>query len=415
MFATIFTKRTTTQKTATRSFRQMGTLGGLLLITALLAGCIAIAPVAPGVGMTPRSSLTPKAEVLTTLQIDLNPEVSGTAFEKFWVEEYLPTVTALPGYQVTLHRGERGGRAGQYLLIIQFASVERWQQLFPADGTHSTEFDQWVASDPIAQKLYTYFSFTEVTDYVEIGQQAVPAAVEPTDVAAMAAAFKDAIKTDDVAAVKRFLEAGADPNLEQEGILPMFLAVGRGNLAMVKLLAEYGGDVAAKVNASDSTSLLNYAATQGQSPIVTYLFEQQMLLAGWDVNQVDSAGFTPLTWAADQNQFGLFQMLIDAGADIDMPDDRNITALMYAAHHGQVEEVRWLIDQGAALDYQGIDSRSALHAAVYRNTFAVIPILIAAGARLDLKNDAGQTPLAEAIALGHDESVQILREAGAGE
>ena len=118
------------------------------------------------------------AAVLFFGPLTLNPGVNGRAVERFYVEEYLPNVTELPGYRLTLYKGRAGKRAGQYLYIGHFENAARSQQLFPttADGRPSTseEWQQWVAANPVWVELMIHFDYTQLmaafTEYAEIGR-----------------------------------------------------------------------------------------------------------------------------------------------------------------------------------------------------------------------------------------------------
>ena len=106
--------------------------------------------------------------------MELKAGLSGADLEKFWVEDYLPNVSELPGYQVTLHKGTFGKRNDQYLYLGHFESSERLRELFPimGDATGSEEWQQWVAANPVWQKLMSYFDekwIAEFTNYIEIG------------------------------------------------------------------------------------------------------------------------------------------------------------------------------------------------------------------------------------------------------
>lgn len=110
--------------------------------------------------------------------LELKPGMSGAEVERFFVEEFLPNVSELPGFKVTLHVGDNGKRPGKYLMVNYFESLERAQQLFSgkqdAAGQWgvSDEFTQWEAANPVFQKLMSYFDYekmmNEFTQYDEI-------------------------------------------------------------------------------------------------------------------------------------------------------------------------------------------------------------------------------------------------------
>lgn len=104
--------------------------------------------------------------------MELKAGLTGDDLEKFWVEEYLPNITELPGYHVTLSKSTYGKLMGQYLYIGHFESIERARELFPVmgDATGSEEWQKWTAN-PVWQKLMSYFDekwYGEFTEYMEI-------------------------------------------------------------------------------------------------------------------------------------------------------------------------------------------------------------------------------------------------------
>jgi formylglycine-generating enzyme required for sulfatase activity len=119
-------------------------------------------------------------------------------------------------------------------------------------------------SSPAAEVVETAVSPTEVP----------PTEIPPTTTPSPDELLTGAILADDVAEVQRLLEAGADPNLERNLVSPMFAAVNKGNIEVVKLLIAHGGDV--MVETRSGTTLLDVAHSAGEShiEIVAFLREQ---------------------------------------------------------------------------------------------------------------------------------------------
>ena len=104
-------------------------------------------------------------------QMELKPGVNGADVEKFWVEEYLPTVSELSGYKVTLHKGHLGARVGEFLFLGHFESKGRAEQLWQ-DKMPTEEMQQWMAENPAFGKLIDFFDekwMDEFTEYAELG------------------------------------------------------------------------------------------------------------------------------------------------------------------------------------------------------------------------------------------------------
>jgi ankyrin repeat protein len=103
---------------------------------------------------------------------------------------------------------------------------------------------------------------------------------------------------------------------------------------------------------------LHYAALEGRTAdTVAYLQEH-----GDDVNLADSAGFTPLHFAAQGLHADVARLLIEAGADLHARNRFGATALLVAlskvrATNGEV--VRVLLDAGADPDAENNYGTSA--------------------------------------------------------
>ncbi|MQY22290.1 ankyrin repeat domain-containing protein [Nocardia macrotermitis] len=72
-------------------------------------------------------------------------------------------------------------------------------------------------------------------------------------------------------------------------------------------------------------SALHYAALDGD------LTDVERLLASEEVNFPDSAGWTPLHFAASRGRPDVVERLLDAGADIDALTERGMPAIYWAA------------------------------------------------------------------------------------
>lgn len=102
------------------------------------------------------------------------PGVKGSDVEEFYVKEFLPNLTPLPGYNLTLSKGSQGKRNEQYLLLGHFESVERAKQLFPiaGDSRGSKEMQDWQESNLVWHQLMDFFDMPDMlanyTDYIEV-------------------------------------------------------------------------------------------------------------------------------------------------------------------------------------------------------------------------------------------------------
>ena len=112
------------------------------------------------------------SQVIFVWPTTLPDDMTGADVEKFWVEEFLPNISEMPGTKNSLYKGFRGERKDQYLFFTTFESIERWREIFSPEGDFGPEAQQWIADNPVAQKWIQLFFSAEVpaisTNYAEI-------------------------------------------------------------------------------------------------------------------------------------------------------------------------------------------------------------------------------------------------------
>jgi hypothetical protein len=123
-----------------------------------------------------------------------------------------------------------------------------------------------------------------------------------------------ALLHNDAAKAKRLLERGADPNEGGfVGMPPLFLAIQRQNLELVRVMAAHGADLGVR-DRSGSTALMWAAFNEtGDSALV-----QELLRLGADPSDANQAGETALLWASRRGDTPAVAALRKAGAS-DMP------------------------------------------------------------------------------------------------
>ena len=81
--------------------------------------------------------------------VALKAGASGPDFERYF-REGIASGSKLSGMTMRLLKGDRGDREGKYLVMFEFESVERRNQLFPEAGPAprqtSDEFMQWMSA-----------------------------------------------------------------------------------------------------------------------------------------------------------------------------------------------------------------------------------------------------------------------------
>jgi hypothetical protein len=109
------------------------------------------------------------SNVLGVIEIEVADPITADEFERFALQEYLPTVATL-GVVCRLLRGNRGERDRQYLLIEEFTSVEHRNSLFPGSETPSLAVSRWIElNQPVVQRWNAMIASAKVTYYEVLG------------------------------------------------------------------------------------------------------------------------------------------------------------------------------------------------------------------------------------------------------
>lgn len=105
--------------------------------------------------------------------------------------------------------------------------------------------------------------------------------------------------------------------------------------------------------------------------------------------------------------------LVEVGVDIDAADPRGWTPLMYAAANEQPKVVAEFLELGADPNVTSQDGLTALHMAVASNSKKIVESLVQAAADPNVPDKKGNTPLLLAVAADSSELVELLIAAGA--
>jgi len=96
-----------------------------------------------------------------------------------------------------------------------------------------------------------------------------------------------------------------------------------------------------------------------------------------DPNALDSAGYTPLHYAARHNQLSAVRLLLDCGACANVRTRSGLaTPLHKAAHSGHCDVIQLLLSRGQAdLTLQDCDGKTALEKAKENNKTEAVQLL----------------------------------------
>lgn len=193
-----------------------------------------------------------------------------------------------------------------------------------------------------------------------------------------------AVHHDDVALVRRLVDAGADVkarNLFE--VPPISIACRNGNRELIRLLIEQGCDPATTLPGGE-TLLMTAARTGRPGPV------QVLLDAGADVNAREPGGQTALMWAAAEGHAEVVDLLLKADADWQTPLESGFTPFLFAVREGHTRVVARLLQEGADVN-MAMEPRK----------------------RNGKSPRKGTSPLIMAIENGHFELATQLLEAGA--
>lgn len=137
------------------------------------------------------------------------------------------------------------------------------------------------------------------------------------------------------------------------------------------------------------------------------------IMKGADVNGQNSAGWTPLHYAAVRGKTDIAKLLFELGAKVDVKTNSDKTALHFAADRNFVELASFLIENGAHITAGDNEGWSPLHYAAVKSHTEMARLLIEKGAKVNLQSKRGGTPLHEAAASAGPEMIRLLLDKGA--
>jgi ankyrin repeat protein len=183
----------------------------------------------------------------------------------------------------------------------------------------------------------------------------------------------DAIRKDDLGALKSLISAGAAVDARgPHGVTPLMLASAFGSPEAMRILIDAGADVNAS-NDFGSTALM------------------------WSVYDISRA-----------------RMLLDHHADVNAATKAKETALLIAAAGADGEAVvRLLLSRGAAAGAVDGNSRNAFLAAALADNSGLVRLFLDRGADVNSADKAGDTALMGAAANGNAELTELLLQRGA--
>lgn len=193
----------------------------------------------------------------------------------------------------------------------------------------------------------------------------LPSSIDSLDKSGMSALHWAVMRGHEII-VRVLLDRGADTDVFQKGMnTPLLLAAAFGHETIARLLIENGADLRAsnqKGHDAVFMAVLYGHATKGL-PWVLQLLNAR----GMNLNEVDSAGATPLHLCAEKKLARPVRMLVDSGADVNVRHgETQFTPLQMACNHPHpdVETVRSFLDKGAYPNWKDNQGRTAFDLAL---------------------------------------------------
>lgn len=147
----------------------------------------------------------------------------------------------------------------------------------------------------------------------------------------------------------------------------------------------------------EKCTLLHIASELGDTQLVEHF------LKTFDVDQVDSRGFTPLMVASENGHLKTCELLISKGANVN--SHTHGTALLLAVKMGHLSCSELLIEKGAHVNATDLQKRTALMYASRRGDVACCKLLIEKGADINAIDVHWKSALTHCIKEHNDTNV----------
>lgn len=197
--------------------------------------------------------------------------------------------------------------------------------------------------------------------------------------------FSVVLELGDLAAAKRWLDAGLDPNFEGHLIgTGLMIGAWEGNLALMELFYRHGADVH-RTNRFGETALM-LAAWKNRPAAMQWLLDHDAR-----PNRPERE-WTALHYATFAGHATLVDRLIAAGADVNARSTNGSTVVMMAAREGRADIARRLLDAGANPALKNDFGEDAVAWAMRQHNYDIAKTLTSAANFAELARQAAQSP-----------------------
>ena len=192
-----------------------------------------------------------------------------------------------------------------------------------------------------------------------------------------------AIQEGNDVAVNHLLNTGTDINYNRkDGMVPLTVAVAKGDMSMVRNLLCHGCDVnivPVLETKQYGDSALHLASTKGDAGIARILIEHNA-----DVNVTSFGGRTPLMKSCFHGNYEVTKALISKKADVNQTDYQGMSGFLYSCSKGHARIVRYLINNNANINCQNWKGETGLVLATKANYYDVIRLLLSSNCDVNL-------------------------------
>jgi ankyrin repeat protein len=190
---------------------------------------------------------------------------------------------------------------------------------------------------------------------------------------------------------------------DNQGYIPLQIAVLAGKEDVSQLLIEYSGDL--DMQDIEGRTLLHMAAYKGLYKVAQMLLHPDGAVKS-HVNLRNKKGQTALHLASVYHYPRIIALLLKVGLDVDAQDNDDVTPLLLASGRDTVDDARGtaaaklLLEHGASVHVRNKNGQTPLHLASQFNHSSVVALLLKFGADVDAQDNDNMTPLL--LASGRD-------------
>ncbi|MBN8828950.1 MAG: ankyrin repeat domain-containing protein [Sphingobacteriia bacterium] len=201
--------------------------------------------------------------------------------------------------------------------------------------------------------------------------------------------FIISIEKNDIGKIKELISQNVELKsfkIDYQLKIPLFTAIRKGNLKVIKLLLDKGADI--NIQDDSGNTALHIAVYENNPGIMKFLLDRG---ANPYISNSDSAA--PIHLAIDKNYQGkeFIEILCKKNFNLNIQNNCGFTPFSYALYHDKKGAMAVMVDYDINLNIQNVEGKTVLH--FCRDMPAsVIDLLLDLGGDLTIKDKYGNTP-----------------------